>query len=87
MPLYTLEAATADLLPVSTTRQFEQWTLTCITATGIVNQQGVSVERGQKVDVGDVCKAGLVIPGKQPPRRSSSRSADARAGAPCPGHR
>ena len=68
MPLYTLEAATADLLPVSTTRQFEQWTLTCTTANGVVNQKGVSVERGQKVDVGDICKAGLVsvIPVKKP---------------------
>ncbi len=76
VPAYTLEAATADVQPVSTTRQFEQWTLTCIKADGsIAGQQGVSVERGQKVDVGDVCKAGLgttvdpvtpVKPGKGP---------------------
>ena len=25
----------------------------------VAGQQGVSVERGQRVDVGDVCKAGL----------------------------
>ena len=68
VPLYTLEAKTADLLPLTTTRQFEQWTLTCITATGIVNQVGISVERGQKVDVGDVCKAGLGTTGKKPKR-------------------
>jgi hypothetical protein len=45
----------------------EQWTLTCIRADGsIASQVGVSVERGQKVDVGDVCKAGLgtTKPGK-----------------------
>ncbi|HSP02628.1 MAG TPA: M14 family zinc carboxypeptidase [Acidimicrobiales bacterium] len=59
VPAYELEAATADVLPVSTERQFEQWTLTCITADGVAGQQGVSVERGQSVDVGDVCNAGL----------------------------
>ena len=59
VPAYTLEASTADVLPISTPRQFEQWTLTCITADGIAGQQGVSVERGQSVDVGDVCNAGL----------------------------
>ena len=72
VPAYTLEAATADVLPVSTPRQFEQWTLTCITADGIAGQQGVSVERGERVDVGDVCDAGLgtVDPGigKRPQR-------------------
>jgi len=63
VPSYTLEAKTADLQPSSTARQFEQWTLTCITADGrIAGQQGVSVERGQRVDVGDVCKAGLALP-------------------------
>ncbi len=76
VPAYSLEASTADIQPVSTTRQFEQWTLTCIKADGsIAGQQGVSVERGQKVDVGDVCKAGLgtvldpvtpIKPGKGP---------------------
>ena len=69
VPAYTLEAATADVLPVSTPRQFEQWTLTCTTADGIAGQKGVSVERGQKVNVGDVCKAGLVTvigQGKKP---------------------
>jgi hypothetical protein len=69
MPLYTLEASTADLLPVTTPRQFEQWTLTCITAGGIANQVAVSIERGQKVDVGDVCKAGLTVGGKKPPKK------------------
>jgi hypothetical protein len=59
VPAYTLEAFTADVVDASTTRQFEQWTLTCTTAAGVVNQVGVSVERGQRVDVGDVCKAGL----------------------------
>ena len=57
VPLYTLEAATMDEVPVATPRQFEQWTLTCITADGIAGQQGVSVERGQSVDVGDICNA------------------------------
>ena len=59
VPTYTLEASTADLVPVTTERQFEQWTLTCITADGIAGQRGVSVERGQRVDVGDICDAGL----------------------------
>lgn len=53
-------------LPVSTPRQFEQWTLTCITAKGIAGQLGVSVERGQTVDVGDVCDAGLRATGPKP---------------------
>ena len=56
---YELEAATYDVVRDSTARQFEQWTMTCRTDAGIVNQVGVSVERGQRVDVGDVCKAGL----------------------------
>jgi hypothetical protein len=56
---YELEAATYDIVRDSTARQFEQWTMTCRTDAGIVNQVGVSVERGQSVDVGDVCKAGL----------------------------
>jgi hypothetical protein len=60
VPAYTLEAATFDVVPVTTVRLFEQWTLTCLTATGtIAGQVGVSVERGEKVNVGDVCKAGL----------------------------
>ena len=61
VPAYTLEAATHDILPVTTARQFEQWTLTCIVGGRIVGQQGVSVERGQSVDAGDVCKAGLGV--------------------------
>jgi hypothetical protein len=56
---YDLEAATHDVVRDRTARQFEQWTLTCTTEAGIVNQVGVSVERGQNIDVGDVCKAGL----------------------------
>jgi hypothetical protein len=56
---YVLDAASYDVLAASTPRQFEQWTLTCLTADGYAGQAGVSVERGQKVDVGDVCKAGL----------------------------
>jgi hypothetical protein len=56
---YELEAATYDVVRDSTPRQFEQWTLSCLTDAGIVNQLGVSVERGESVDVGDVCKAGL----------------------------
>ena len=73
VPAYTLEAATHDILPVTTARQYEQWTLTCITAGRIAGQVGVSVERGQAVDVGDVCTAGLVADRKKPkatkPRR------------------
>jgi hypothetical protein len=57
---YELEAATYDVVRDRTARQFEQWTMTCRTDAGIVNQVGVSVERGQSIDVGDVCKAGLV---------------------------
>jgi hypothetical protein len=56
---YELEAATYDVVRDRTARQFEQWTMSCRTAAGLVNQVGVSVERGQRVDVGDVCKAGL----------------------------
>jgi hypothetical protein len=68
---YELEAATQDVLSDHTARQFEQWTLSCITADGLVGQAGVSVERGQSVDVGDVCNAGLSDggsggPGKKP---------------------
>ncbi len=59
VPLYALEASTADVVSEATERQFEQWTLTCTTADGIVGQVGVSVERGRSVDVGDVCDAGL----------------------------
>ena len=68
VPAYTLEAATYDIVPVTTERQFEQWTLTCLTATGAVaGQVGVSVERGQRIDVGDVCKAGLTA--GRPPKK------------------
>jgi hypothetical protein len=56
---YELEAATFDVVRDSTPRQFELWTMSCRTDAGIVNQVGVSVERGERVDVGDVCKAGL----------------------------
>ncbi|MGK2949212.1 MAG: M14 family zinc carboxypeptidase [Acidimicrobiales bacterium] len=70
---YELEAATHDVVRDSTSRQFEQWTLSCRTDAGIVNQVGVSVERGQSVDVGDVCKAGLGTvdpgPGGKKPKR------------------
>jgi hypothetical protein len=31
----------------------------CIVDGRVVGQTGVSVERGQRVDVGDVCNAGL----------------------------
>jgi len=65
IPAYTIEARSADLQELTTARQFEQWTLTCITADGrIAGQRGVSVERGQAVDVGDVCNAGLSVPTK-----------------------
>jgi hypothetical protein len=71
---YELEAATYDVVRDRTTRQFEQWTLSCITDAGVVNQVGVSVERGQSVDVGDVCKAGLGTvdggKGRKPPKKS-----------------
>jgi hypothetical protein len=56
---YELEAAMFDVVRDRTSRQFEQWTLSCRTDAGLVNQVGVSVERGQIVDVGDVCLAGL----------------------------
>jgi len=59
VPAYTLEASTADILPIDTPRAFEQWTLTCIVDDQIRGQVGVSVERGKAVDVGDVCGAGL----------------------------
>jgi hypothetical protein len=54
---YELEAATFDVVRDSTPRQFEQWTMSCMTADGLVGQQGVSVERGQSVDVGSICGA------------------------------
>jgi Zinc carboxypeptidase len=56
---YDLEASTADIVRDSTPRQFEQWTMSCLVDGEVVNQVGVSVERGQSVDVGDVCGAGL----------------------------
>lgn len=55
---YQLEALTQDILGDSTPRRFEQWTLTCLTADGIGGQRAVSVERGQRVDVGEVCRRG-----------------------------
>jgi hypothetical protein len=58
VPSYSLEALTADVVPQHTARQFELWTLSCITAKGIVGQRGVAVERGQSVDVGAVCNGG-----------------------------
>jgi hypothetical protein len=60
--LYDLEAATQDLLSDHTARRFEQWTMSCITEDGLLAQAGVSVERGQSVDVGDVCN----VLGEQP---------------------
>jgi hypothetical protein len=63
---YELEASTMDVVRDSTPRQFEQWTMSCLRNGGIVNQVGVSVERGQSVDVGDVCKAGLVSEPTEP---------------------
>jgi hypothetical protein len=56
---YDLEASTFDVVRDSTPRQFEQWTMSCVVDGEIVNQVGVSVERGQSVDVGDICGAGL----------------------------
>ncbi|MFP5220382.1 MAG: M14 family metallopeptidase [Actinomycetes bacterium] len=55
VPNYTLEAKTADVLPLQTDRQFEQWTMSCILDGKTVKQVPVSVERGQSVDVGEVC--------------------------------
>jgi hypothetical protein len=63
---YELEAHTADVVRDSTPRQFEQWTLSCATGAGIVNQVGVSVERGQSIDVGDVCLTGAGDGGSTP---------------------
>ena len=60
---YELEAATYDIVRDSTTRQFEQWTMRCRVAGAVVGQLGVSVERGQRIDVGDVCNAGLATSG------------------------
>jgi hypothetical protein len=54
---HTLTAETRDVVADKTPRQFEQWTVTCTTAQGIAGQAGVSVERGQKVDVGALCGA------------------------------
>jgi hypothetical protein len=56
---YELEAATQDVVSDHTARRFEQWTLSCLTADGLVGEAGVSVERGQTVDVGDVCNTGV----------------------------
>jgi hypothetical protein len=62
---YTLEAVTQDLVADSTPRQFEEWTLTCTAPDGTAaGQAAVSVERGQSVDVGDVCGAGGKVGGK-----------------------
>ncbi|HVM27744.1 MAG TPA: M14 family zinc carboxypeptidase [Mycobacteriales bacterium] len=61
VPAYSLTAATHDVVSDRTARQFEQWTLSCITDKGVVGQQGISVERGQSVDAGDVCNAGLGV--------------------------
>jgi hypothetical protein len=77
---YELEAATQDVLADHTARQFEQWTVSCLTADGLVGQVGASVERGQTVDVGDVCAAGLSDggtggkkPKKDPPGQGGGR--------------
>jgi hypothetical protein len=59
VPSYSLEALTADIVPQHTARQFELWTMSCVTEQGVVGQQGVAVERGESVDVGDVCNAGV----------------------------
>jgi hypothetical protein len=64
-----------------TARQFEQWTVSCLTADGLVGQVGASVERGHTVDVGDVCAAGLSDgkgtggkkPKKDPPGQGGGR--------------
>ena len=57
---YELEALTQDVVGDETPRQFEQWTVSCLTAAGeLAGQMGVSVERGQSVDIGDLCGAGL----------------------------
>jgi hypothetical protein len=58
VPEFELEAATLDVVRESTERQFEQWKLSCLTASGVAGQAGVSVERGQSVDVGNLCKGG-----------------------------
>ncbi|HWH29998.1 MAG TPA: hypothetical protein VNU26_13760, partial [Mycobacteriales bacterium] len=55
---YQLEATSHDVVRDRTPRQFEQWTLSCIVDGGVVGQAPVSVERGQSVDVGDVCRTG-----------------------------
>lgn len=55
---YDLEARTQDVIADRTQRQFEVWTLSCLTADGLLGQQPVQVDRGEQVDVGDVCGVG-----------------------------
>ncbi|MBW3658255.1 MAG: zinc carboxypeptidase, partial [Actinobacteria bacterium] len=52
---YELEATTHDVVRDRSERQFEQWTLRCRVDGTLVGEFGVSVERGDRVDVGNVC--------------------------------
>jgi hypothetical protein len=46
-----------------TPRMFETWTLSCEVDGLVAGQAPVAVERGETVDVGDVCRAGLAAGG------------------------
>jgi hypothetical protein len=63
---YDLEASTVDVLADRTLRTEERWTLTCATEAGHTGEAQVLVDRGQQVDVGDICGASQVtgsVPG------------------------
>jgi hypothetical protein len=52
---WTLSGGTFEAFEAETPRQFETWTLTCTVDGEVRGQAPVLVERGERVDVGEIC--------------------------------
>ncbi|MEX1164329.1 MAG: M14 family metallopeptidase [Nitriliruptor sp.] len=60
---WELEAGSYDVAGDSTPRLYEDWVLTCAVDGEVVGQRTVFVERGERVDVGEVCGRTVTDPG------------------------
>lgn len=53
---YHLEARTRDVVDDQTPRRLEVWTMSCLMPDGLAGQTEVLVDRGERVDVGRLCR-------------------------------
>ncbi len=60
---WNLEAGSYDVAGDATPRLYEDWLLTCRVDGEVVGQRSVFVERGERVDVGEVCGRSTPGPG------------------------